>query len=77
MDAEEEDQKAQEEQEILVKKDIRHLTQVLTPDNLKPDVMFARKRGIRSCAPNLANGSAEGQGVADRLKRVPPPEPQE
>lgn len=77
MDADGEDQKAEEDQEILVKKDIRHLTQVLTPDNLKPDVMFAKKRGIRSCAPNLENGSGEGQGVADRLKRVPLPEPQE
>ena len=79
MDADEDDQdqKAQEDQEILVKKDIRHLTKVLTPDNLKPDVMFAKKRGIRSCAPSLETGSKEGQDVADRLKRVPPPEPQE
>jgi hypothetical protein len=71
------DEDAQEDQEVLVRMDIRHLTQVLTPDNLRPDVMFAKKRGIRSCAPDLANGSEEGQGVADRLRRVPPPEPQE
>jgi hypothetical protein len=64
----------QEKQESLVKKDIRNLTRVLTPDNLNPEVMFAKKRGIRSCTPNLEPVAGEGQKIEDRLKRVPPPE---
>jgi hypothetical protein len=67
----------QEKQECLVKKDIQNLTRVLTPDNLNPDVMFAKKRGIRSCTPNFGSASGEGKGISDRLKRVPPPESQE
>jgi hypothetical protein len=66
----------EEDQEMLVEMDILHLTKVLTPDNLKPDEMFSKKRGIRSCTPSFENRPGE-HGVADRLKRVPPPEPRE
>jgi hypothetical protein len=67
----------EEDQEILVEMDILHLTKVLTPDNLKPEEIFSKQRGIRSCTPCFETGSGTGHGVADRLKRVPPPEPQE
>jgi hypothetical protein len=66
-----------DEEEILVEMDILHLTKVLTPDNLNPEEMFSKQRGIRSCTPCFETGSGTGQGVADRLKRVPLPEPQE
>jgi hypothetical protein len=62
-----------DEQDLQVKKDLAHLTRTLTSENLNPEVMFARKRGIRSCAPAL--GSAQGNGtVTERLKRVQLPE---
>jgi hypothetical protein len=63
----------QDEQDLQVKKDLAHLSRILTSENLNPDIMFARKRGIRSCAPAL--GPAQGNGtVTERLKRVQVPE---
>jgi hypothetical protein len=62
----------QDEQDLQVKKDLAHLSRTLTSENLNPDVMFARKRGIRSCAPALG---LHGNGtVSERLKRVQLPE---
>lgn len=59
-----------EAQEQQVKKDLANLTRTLTSDNLNPAVMFARKRGIRSCTPAIGqNGS-----VAEQLKKVQAPE---
>jgi len=65
-----------EDQELDVRKDLNHLTSTLTPDDLKPDVMFAKKRGIRSCTPPLSS-AASGSMVNERLRRVPPPEEKE
>ena len=58
------------EQEMQVEKDLRHLSTSLNGDNLKPDVMFAKERGIRSCTPPFE--AAENE-VRERLKRVQPP----
>jgi hypothetical protein len=57
-----------------VKRDLRHLDCSLTAENLNPDVMFSKKRGIRSCTPALSEDAAGGKVVHERLKRVPPPE---
>lgn len=64
------------EDELDVRKDLRHLTSTLTPDNLRPDVMFARKRGIRSCTPPLSSAASDSM-VNERLRRVPPPDAEE
>jgi hypothetical protein len=66
-----------EDPEGMVEIDIRHLTKILTPDDLDPALMFAKKRGIRSCTPSFDAAPGEGEKVADRLKRVPPPESQD
>ena len=65
-----------EDQELDVRKDLHHLTCTLTSEGLKPEVMFAKKRGIRSCTPPL-NSSANGHMVHERLSRVPLPEEKE
>jgi hypothetical protein len=62
-----------DEQDLQVKKDLAHLTRTLTSENLNPDVMFAKKRGIRSCAPAFESGQENGS-VSERLKRVQTPE---
>jgi hypothetical protein len=62
-----------DEQDLQVKKDLAHLTRTLTSDNLNPDVMFAKKRGIRSCTPAIEQVPGNGT-VSERLKRVQPPE---
>ncbi len=59
------------EQEMQVEKDLRHLSTSLNGDNLKPEVMFAKERGIRSCTPPF---DTHGIEVRERLKRVQPPE---
>ena len=59
-----------EAQELQVKKDLANLTRTLTPDNLNPSVMFARKRGIRSCTPAIEKSGI----VAEQLKKVQMPE---
>ena len=58
------------EQEMQVEKDLRHLSTSLNGDNLKPEVMFAKERGIRSCTPPFDTPGIE---VRERLKRVQPP----
>ncbi len=62
-----------EDQEGTVKKDIQHLIRILTCDDLNPDIMFAKKRGIRSYVPDFTAMAGEGQKVADQLKRIPVP----
>ena len=61
-----------DEQDLQVKKDLAHLTRTLTSENLNPDIMFAKKRGIRSIAPVF--GPAGNGSVSERLRRVHPPE---
>jgi len=63
----------EEEQEIQMQKDIRYLTRTLTPNNLDGEIMFAKKRGIRSCTPPFDAQTGDGAGVSERLKRVQPP----
>ena len=58
------------EQEMQVEKDLRHLSTSLNGDDLKPEVMFAKERGIRSCTPPF---DTQGIEVRERLKRVQPP----
>ena len=65
-----------EDQDIDVRKDLHHLTCTLTSEGIKPELMFAKKRGIRSCTPPLSS-SASDTMVNERLKRVPPPEAEE
>ncbi len=59
-----------EAQERQVKKDLANLTRTLTSENLNPAVMFTRKRGIRSCTPDIGQNGT----VTERLKRVQVPE---
>ena len=59
------------EQEMQVQKDLRHLSTSLHGENLKPEVMFAKERGIRSCTPPFDTPVNE---VCERLKKVQPPE---
>ena len=61
------------EEEAAIQKDIQYLTRTLTPDNLDANVMFAKKRGIRSCTPPF-DAQESGPNVRERLKRVQPPE---
>jgi len=65
---------ADEEQELQVKKDLAHLTRTLTRENLNPAVMFTKKRGIRSCTPDITQDSEPDSSVTERLKRVHVPE---
>ncbi len=62
------------EEDLDVRKDLQHLTCTLTSENLDPDVMFAKKRGIRSCTPPLSSDEAGGHIVNERLRRVPAPD---
>ncbi len=59
-----------EEQERQVKKDLANLKGTLTSENLNPAAMFTRKRGIRSCTPDLGHNGT----VTERLKKVQVPE---
>jgi len=63
-----------EEQEQQVKKDLHNLTLTLTGDNLNPDEMFSKKRGIRSCTPPFKSAHENGHSVSERLKRAQTPE---
>jgi hypothetical protein len=63
-----------EEQEYQVKKDLQNLTRKLTGENLNPDEMFSKKRGIRSCTPPLRGANETGHSVSEQLKRVQLPE---
>jgi hypothetical protein len=61
------------DQEIQVQKDLRYLSSSLNGDNLNADIMFSKKRGIRSCTPPFDAHSGNGAAVNDRLKRVQMP----
>lgn len=62
---------ARKEQEVRVQDDLRHLSNSLHGNDLKPEVMFAKGRNIRSCTPSFEIAE---HGVRERLKRVQPPE---
>lgn len=62
---------AQKEQEAQVRDDLRHLSNSLHGNDLRPEVMFAKERNIRSCTPSFEKAE---HGVRERLKRVQPPE---
>lgn len=62
-----------EDQEHEIKKDLANLTRALKKDDLNPDVMFDRDRGIRSCTPEIGTTSKSSVSVSERLKRVRPP----
>jgi len=64
---------AGEEQEIRVQNDLRHLSSSLNGENLSADIMFAKKRGIRSCTPPFDTLPDKDTAVRERLKRVQPP----
>ncbi|NMB77744.1 MAG: hypothetical protein GYA23_01460 [Methanomicrobiales archaeon] len=61
---------APEDQELAVRKDLDNLTRSLKSDNLNPDIMFARARGIRSCTPKLGTTSKSSVSVSEQLRRV-------
>jgi hypothetical protein len=62
-----------EEQEIQVRRDLQHLTRMLTSENLNAEIMFSHKRGIRSCTPPFDSLPGNGHAVRDRLNRIQPP----
>lgn len=64
---------AAEDQELTVKQDLANLTRSLKSDNLNPDVMFNRARGIRSCTPTLGTTSKSSVSVSEQLRRVRTP----
>jgi len=65
------------EQELQVQKDLLHLSTSLNGENLNAEVMFAKKRGIRSCTPSFDCHPLNGAIVRERLNRVHPPPPSE
>ena len=62
-----------EDQELMVKQDLANLTRALKSDNLNPDMMFARGRGIRSCTPTLGTTSKSSVSVSEQLRRIRKP----
>lgn len=71
MNMEPEDElEALKEQEIRVQKDLNHLSCFLNGRDIRVDIMFARKRGIRSCMPAFESFSLSGAAVRERLNRV-------
>ena len=61
---------AAEDQELAVRKDLANLTRSLNKENLNPEIMFARARGIRSCTPRFGTTSKSSVSVAEQLRRV-------
>jgi hypothetical protein len=59
-----------DEQELAVRKDLVNLTRALKADNLNPEIMFSRARGIRSCTPVFGTTSKSSVSVSERLRRV-------
>jgi len=62
-----------EDPELSVKQDLANLTRALKPDDLNPEMMFARARGIRSCTPTFGTTSKSSVSVAEQLRRVRAP----
>jgi len=58
---------------IQVQNDLRHLISSLNGDNLNAEIMFATKRGIRSCTPPFEKFPGNDTSVRERLKRIQPP----
>jgi hypothetical protein len=69
----EDELEALQEQEIRVQKDLNHLSRFLNGRNLRVDIMFSRRRGIRSCLPAFETFSLCGVTVRERLSRVQAP----
>jgi hypothetical protein len=65
---------AVDDQDIQVRKDLANLTRALKKDDLNPELMFARARGIRSCTPPFGTTSKSSVSVSEQLKRVRAPE---
>jgi len=61
---------AADDQELAVRKDLANLTRSLNKDNLNPEIMFARSRGIRSCTPQFGTTSKSSVSVSEQLRRV-------
>jgi hypothetical protein len=59
-----------DDQDIQVRRDLANLTRTLKKDDLNPDVMFDRARGIRSCTPQIGTTSKSSVSVSERLKRA-------
>ena len=62
-----------EDPELSVKQDLANLTRALKPDDLSPEKLFARGRGIRSCTPPFGTTSKSSVSVAEQLRRVRAP----
>jgi hypothetical protein len=62
-----------DDQELQVQRDLANLTRALTPDNINPELMFAKSRGIRACTPRLGTTSKSSVSVSEQLKRIPMP----
>jgi len=62
-----------DDQELRVRRDLANLTRTLTPDNIRPDLMFAATRGIRAVTPPFGTTSKSSVSVSERLKRAPLP----
>ena len=61
---------AAEDQELAVRKDLANLTRSLNKENLNPEIMFARTRGIRSVTPAFGTTSKSSVSVSEQLRRV-------
>lgn len=59
-----------EDPEIQVRKDLANLTRALKADDLNPEIMFARTRGIRSVTPAFGTTSKSSVSVSEQLRRV-------
>ena len=59
-----------DEQDMKVKKDLAYLSRALKPDDLNPDIMFSRARGIRSVTPAFGTTSKSSVSVSEQLRRV-------
>jgi hypothetical protein len=62
------------DQDPEVKKDLHNLTVAVKKDGLDPEVMFAKKRGIRSVTPPFEEAAPASVSVTERLRRVQQPE---
>jgi hypothetical protein len=59
-----------EDPAVAVRKDLANLSRVLKPDDLNPEVMFSKTRGIRSVTPTLGTTSKSSVSVSEQLRRV-------
>jgi hypothetical protein len=59
-----------DDQDLKVREDLANLTRALTPDNINTELMFTKKRGIRSCTPKFGTTSKSSVSVSEQLRRV-------